>query len=211
MAVRFVHAERGHIGRAVRARAALLAQTRSVLVVSARLPAPVLRRELADEGVDLARIFVLDVTSHGIAPTGHDPEHEAYLPGPGMLELITKRATQIIRAKAERDATVLVDDVATFARYNPPGALAEILAHAIAVRSPTTTIEYVFSGEEPAAVARAAAAAPMEQYDILPSGDLALRPQGRAGDPVVGVRETRPPTPPRGPADAAPGPAGPQS
>lgn len=200
MAVRFVHAERGQVGRAVRARVNVLAQTRSVLVISARWAAPVMRRELEAEGVDLAHVFILDVTSHGIAPVPKDPDHEAYLPGPGMLELITKRTQQIIRAKAERAVTVLVDDVASFARYNTPEALGEILQHAMALRSPRTHLEYVLSGEEPEALLRATQALVSDHADILPSGDLAQRTSpaaGPAGGGVVGVRDGKAPSPRR--------------
>jgi hypothetical protein len=157
------------------ARVAALAQSRSVLVVSARLAAPKLRAELEAAGVDMARVFVLDVTSH-VQPSSRDPEHEAYVPGPSMLELIAKRTQQIIRAKAERPATVLTDDVATFALYNPPEALGEILRQSIAMRSAQNELEYVLTGGEPARVLELARRLVPEECDILPSGDLARRP-----------------------------------
>src|SRR5688572_21544446 len=110
MVVRFVHADRGNVSRLVAARVATLTQSRSVLVVSARLPASLLCQELERAGADVGRVFILDVSSHSIAARPVDPEHEAYLSGPGMLELITKRTQQIIRAKAERPVTVVTDD-----------------------------------------------------------------------------------------------------
>jgi hypothetical protein len=194
VAVRLVHAEPGHVGASVVARAAALAQTRSVLIVSARLPGPVLRRALDAAGADLARIFVLDVTSHGLPPSRHDPEHEAYVPGPAMLELIAKRTEQIIRAKAERPATVLVDDLATFSHYNPPEALVEILRHILATRAPQNEHEYVLSGGEPARLVDQMRNLLDEECDILPSGDLALRPPppGRTGGPVDLSRNVHP-------------------
>lgn len=176
MAVRLVHAEPGHVGPAVVARVAVLAQTRSVLVISARLSAPALRRDLEAGGVDLSRVFILDVTSHGLHPRPNDPEHEAFVPGPAMLELIAKRSEQILRAKAERPATVLIDDVTTFAQYNPPEALAEILRHAMAMRSGRNEQEYVVSGSEPPRLMALVRSALREEHDILPSGELARRP-----------------------------------
>jgi hypothetical protein len=200
MVVRFLHVERGRVGEGVRARVAALAQTRSVLVVSARLAAPVLRRELEAEGVDLSRVFILDVTSHAIPPASRDPEHEAYLPGPAMLELITKRAEQVVRSKAERPATVLTDDVATFAQYNPPEALAEILRQAAAVRGTTTELEYVVSGAEPAALALLADGLSIQHVDVLTSGEVADR---TSGVPVEEARAYER----RGSREVAPGPA----
>lgn len=204
MVVRFIHMERGRVAEGVRARVALLTQTRSVLVICARLPAPVLRRELEAEGVDLARVFFLDVTSHAIPPHSRDPEHEAYLPGPAMLELITKRAEQIVRAKAERPATVLTDDVATFAQYNPPEALAEILRQAMSVRGSTTELEYVLSGAEPRRLGLLSKGLPVQQVDVLPSGEVVPRgPATDAGGDVVRSFDRRPADLPPAQPDAA--------
>src|SRR5688572_29853278 len=97
VAVRLVHAEPRRVGESVAARAATLTQTRSLLIVSARLSGPVLRRDLEAAGVDMARVFILDVTSHGLYPGARDPEHEASVSGPALLELIAKRTDQIIR------------------------------------------------------------------------------------------------------------------
>jgi hypothetical protein len=176
MAVRLVYAEPGQVGASVVARAALLAQSRSVLIVSARLAAPVLRRELVAAEVDMTRVFLLDVTSHGLHPATRDPEHEAYVPGPAMLELIAKRSEQIIQAKAERAVTVLVDDVATFAHYNPPEALLEILRLAMAIRRAQNEHEYVIAGTEPPRLLAHVRSVLDEEFDILPSGELAKRP-----------------------------------
>lgn len=187
MTVRLLHAEPGRVAHSVAARAAWLSQTRSVLVVSARRSGPALRREFEAAGVDLTRVFILDVTSHGLTASSRDPEHEAFVPGPAMLELIAKRAQQVIRAKAERPATVLVDDVHTFAQYNPPGALAEILRQAVAMRSEQNEHEYVFSGGEPEAVLAAARHVADEEADILASGDLTQRKLPDRGSAPVDV------------------------
>jgi hypothetical protein len=186
MAVRLVHTEPGQVGRSVAARAAALTQTRSVLAVSARLTGAALRREFEAAGVDLARLFVLDVTSHGIQPATRDPAHEAYVPGPAMLELIAKRIEQVLRVRAERPATVLVDDLATFAHYNPPDALVEIVRHMMATRPPQHEYEYVLSGSEPPRLVEALRSIVGEESDILSSGDLTARPpvSGRSGGPV---------------------------
>ena len=194
--MRLVHADPGQVGPAVVARVAVLAQTRSVLVVSARLPGPALRRELEAGGVDLSRVFILDVTSHGMHPRPGDPEHEAYVTGPAMLELIAKRAAQIVRAKAERPATIVVDDVATFAHYNPPEALAEILRHAMAIRAAQNEHEYVVSGSEPPRLMALVRSILSEEWDIVPSGELARRAppasRGGSGGPVDLSRNLHP-------------------
>lgn len=186
MAVRLVHAEPGQVGHSVAARAAVLTQSRSLLIVSARLSGPVLRRDLEHAGVDMARVFILDVTSHGLHPSQRDPEHEAYVPGPAMLELIAKRTDQILRAKAERPATVLTDDLVTFSHYNPPEAIVEIVRHQMATRRPQDELEYVVGGGEPPRLLEALRHSIGEERDILASGDLARRPPatGHSTGPV---------------------------
>lgn len=184
--VRLVHAEAGQVGRSVAGRAALLTQTRSVLIVSARLPSPALRRELEAAGADLARVFIIDVTSHGLHTTARDPDHEAHVPGPALLELIAKRSEQVLRAKAERPATVLIDDVGTFAHYNPVEALVEIVHQMVARRQPQNHHEYILGGAEPARLVESLRHVVQEECDILPSGDLTPHPPapGRASSKV---------------------------
>lgn len=192
MAVRFVHVEQGPVAPLVAARVAVLTQTRSVLVVAARLPAPVLRQDLEHAGADLSRVFILDATSHRVGAKPADPEHEAYVPGPAMLELIAKRAEQVIRAKAERPVAVVIDDVGTFAQYNPPAALVAMLRQSIAKRRKDSVQEYVWTGNEPAALARMASALVQEHYDVTPSGELSLRSPPRGGGTAdVGVGASR--------------------
>ena len=125
-------------------RVALLSRSRSVLVVTVRLPRDAARRQLEEAGADLAHVFLLDVAAQPLGAPVADPEHEAMVPNPSLLELITARTAAIVRSKAERPATVVVDDAQTFALYNPAHALVQIVDYAVNhLLSDGNDLEYV--------------------------------------------------------------------
>lgn len=132
-----------HPWEALDARLANLSHRRSVLLVSARRPRDVARREFVAALGNLEHLFVLDVASDPLNATIRDPEHEATVPNVTMLELIAARAEKIVRTKAEGPATIVIDDVATFLLYNSFDALRQIGRLAASRNQPQNDQEYV--------------------------------------------------------------------
>lgn len=112
-------------------RIAALSRDRSILIVECRIPAATLRDKLRQTGTDLDHVFILDVAADDVSRTGLVADHEARIGNPALLELIASRTARIIREKAERAATVVVDDAPCFAQYAPAEALAQIVHHAV--------------------------------------------------------------------------------
>lgn len=119
-----------------------LTKNRSVLIVACRRPLALLRQDFARAAIPTANIFILDVTTSATEGPNLDPEHEAFLFSPVLLETIAKRAQVIIRARAVRPATVVVDDVGSFADYAPREALLQLARYAIQQLSCSSDIEF---------------------------------------------------------------------
>ncbi len=125
------------------ARVRELAKERSVLIVSATRPMISLRDELAGAGADMDHVFIVDVVTDELQAIVQDPEHEAYVPNASLLELIASRVRRIIIDKAERPTTIIVDDVASFAKVAPTAALVEIASIVANWTGRKNIIEYV--------------------------------------------------------------------
>jgi hypothetical protein len=111
---------------------ALQAADRSVLVITTHHTAQVLLRRFTDRGVDPKRLFIVDaVGSQSGVLASSDPDHLMYISGPDQLELMALRAAKVIRAKAERTPHVLVCTVNSFALYNKPAALEELMLYVV--------------------------------------------------------------------------------
>lgn len=120
-------------------------KNRSVLVVTTKLPAGTLFEKFQDRGVDTNRVFIVDAVSDrsGLDAKG-DPEHVMYLPGPQLLELIALRAAKIVRAKAQGPPHVIVLSANSFALYNSPEALEELVRYTVGeLAHPKVMIEFV--------------------------------------------------------------------
>lgn len=126
-------------------RALIEHKNRSVLIVTTNVPAPILFDSLRDRGVDLNRVFIVDAVSDraGIDAMG-DPEHVMFLPGPQLLELIALRAAKIVRAKAQGPPHVIILSANSFALYNSPEALEELVRYTVGhLANPRVMIEFV--------------------------------------------------------------------
>ncbi len=122
---------------------------RSVLLITASHPAPVLLRQLQQAGVNLDRVFILDaVGSRSGVERTHDPEHLMYLPGPTQLELMAMRADKVIRQKAEGMPHIVVLTVNSFALYNEAAALEELVRYVVtSLMRPKAWIDFVIERE----------------------------------------------------------------
>lgn len=126
------------------AHVAKLSQTRSTLVVACRRPMALLKGEFAAAGARMDHLFILDVTPGDLQPRVSDPEHEAVVTNPALLELIAAKIDKIVRAKAERQATIVVDDLTAFSLFVPADALQEIIRYAIQnLTRPNDDREYI--------------------------------------------------------------------
>lgn len=132
----------GKSGR-LAARVRSLTEERSILIVSSRRPMHAIRKELEAAGVNLAHVFIVDTVTDELAAVVKDPEHEAFVPNASLLELIASRVRRIIVDKAERPATIIVDDVAGFASVAPVAALVEIASIVRAWTGRKHHIEYI--------------------------------------------------------------------
>jgi hypothetical protein len=141
VSLRVVQSTEERLPAAAAARIAHLSRDRSVLVVAVREPLPLLRQRLTDAGADLNRVFILDTVTDYLSGQVQDPEHEAYVYNPALLETIALRATRIIRAKADWPPTVVVDDVATLARFAGGRAVAQWLSSGSLQATPETQVE----------------------------------------------------------------------
>jgi hypothetical protein len=126
----------------VRAR---IAKDRSVLIVTASLPAGRFFEHFQDRGVDINRVFVVDAVSSrsGLDVKG-DPERVHFVPAPTLLELIAKRAEKIIRTKAQGPPHIVVFSVNAFALYNDAETLEELVRYVInTLVHPKVRIDFV--------------------------------------------------------------------
>lgn len=110
----------------------LIGRNRSVLIVTASLPAGRFFEHFQDRGVDINRVFVVDaVSSRSGMDVRGDPERVHYVPAPTLLELIAKRSEKIIKAKAQGPPHVIVFSANAFALYNEVEALEELVRYAV--------------------------------------------------------------------------------
>lgn len=110
----------------------LHAEDRSVLLITTRDPASLMMRRFKDAGVNLDRLFIIDaVGTRAGAEWTHDPEHLMYVSTPNQLELIAMRAEKAIRQKAEGIPHVLISTCNSFALYNAPEALEELVRYTL--------------------------------------------------------------------------------
>lgn len=116
-----------------------------MLIVSAKLPGPLLTDRLRALGVNPKRLFVLDAVGNPMdSAQGHDRRHFAFVPSPNALELMVARARAAIRKLAEGHPHIILHDVDSLALYNPPAALEEAFQYVENTRvSPTATIDYI--------------------------------------------------------------------
>lgn len=130
---------------------AALQKHRSVLVITTHHTALEMRSVFARHGVDPARLFIIDaIGSKGGALVSDDPEHLMYVSGPNQLELMALRAHKVINAKAERTAHILVCTANSFARYNAPAALEEVVRYIVtSLLHPKATLEVLLETGEP--------------------------------------------------------------
>lgn len=109
-----------------------IAKDRSVLIVTASLPAGKFFEHFQDRGVDINRVFVVDaVSSRSGMDVRGDPERVHFVPAPTLLELIAKRADRIIRTKAQGPPHIIVFSANAFAMYNEPEPLEELVRYAV--------------------------------------------------------------------------------
>jgi KaiC/GvpD/RAD55 family RecA-like ATPase len=130
---------------------ALHKEDRSVLLVTTRDPASVLLRRFKDGGVNLDRLFIIDaVGMRAGAEWTNDPDHLMYVATPNQLELIAMRAQKVIRQKAEGTPHVVLSTVNSFALYNAPEALEEVMRYTLhnLVR-PTAWMDFVIEEDAP--------------------------------------------------------------
>jgi hypothetical protein len=122
-----------------------IAKDRSVLIVTASLPAGKFFEHFQDRGVDINRVFVVDaVSSRSGMDVRGDPEHVHFVPAPTLLELIAKRAEKIIKTKAQGPPHVIVFSANAFAVYNDPEALEELVRYVVnTLVHPKVRIDFV--------------------------------------------------------------------
>ncbi|MEK6975906.1 MAG: hypothetical protein AABY18_06145 [Candidatus Thermoplasmatota archaeon] len=109
-----------------------IAKDRSVLIVTASLPAGKFFEHFQDRGVDINRVFVVDaVSSRSGMDVRGDPEHVHFVPAPTLLELIAKRAEKIIKTKAQGPPHIIVFSANAFALYNEADALEELVRYVV--------------------------------------------------------------------------------
>lgn len=110
----------------------------SVLVLSADRPSRTLLETFRAEGLDLARLHILDVVSmmDGRAPAER-PANTTFLQSPTMLEMMAMRVEQI--AGRMQDPHVVVDSLNTLALYNGVPAVQEF-SHYLSNRLRTNAI-----------------------------------------------------------------------
>jgi KaiC/GvpD/RAD55 family RecA-like ATPase len=122
---------------------AAVQEHRSVLVITTLHTAADLREAFARHGVDPQRLFIIDaIGSKAGALVSDDPDHLMYVSGPTQLELMALRALKVIQSKAERTAHVLVCTANSFARYNSPAALEEMVRYVVTgLLHPKATLE----------------------------------------------------------------------
>jgi hypothetical protein len=123
----------------------LIARNRSVLIVTTNLPAGTLFEQFQDRGVDINRVFIVDAVSNRSGADVHgDPEHVMFLSGPQLLELIALRVEKIIRTKAQGPPHILVLSANSFAMYNSPAQLEELVRYSVQrLAHPKIMIEFV--------------------------------------------------------------------
>lgn len=110
----------------------LIGRNRSVLIVTASLPAGRIFDHFQDKGVDINRVFVVDaVSSRGGMDVRGDPERVHFVPAPTLLELIAKRSEKIIKTKAQGPPHIIVFSANSFALYNEVEALEELVRYAV--------------------------------------------------------------------------------
>lgn len=126
-------------------------KNRSVLVVTASLPAGALFEHFQDHGVDTNRVFIVDaVSSRGGMDVHGDPEHVHFIPAPTLLELLAARVEKIIKAKAQGPPHIIVHSANAFAAYNDPATLEEIVRYTVNVLvHPKVRIDYVVEATPP--------------------------------------------------------------
>lgn len=126
----------------VRAR---IARDRSILIVTASLPAGRFFEHFQDRGVDINRVFVVDaVSSRSGMDVRGDPERVHYVPAPTLLELIAKRVEKIVRSKAQGPPHIIVYSANAFALYNEPETLEELVRYVVnTLVHPKTRIDFV--------------------------------------------------------------------
>lgn len=112
-------------GLALSRHVAALSRTRTVLIVSCRAQTSALRAALAAAAADLRHIFILEVATQLAAATAPPNSPK------GSLAPILHRARNVLRLKAERLVTVIVDDAQCFLRYASPEEVLEILPLAV--------------------------------------------------------------------------------
>jgi hypothetical protein len=124
-------------------RVALLARDRSVLIVACRQPLAMMRPELSSAGVNLDHVFVADVVTDQLSVKHRDPEHELFLHNPSLLELIARRVDLIVKAKAARPSSVIVDDVPSFLAHAAPQDLVQVVRYARSLLRQGNEQEYI--------------------------------------------------------------------
>lgn len=122
-----------------------IAKDRSVLIVTASLPAGTFFEHFQDRGVDVNRVFVIDaVSSRGGMDVRGDPERVHFVPAPTLLELIAKRADRIVRTKAQGPPHIIVFSANAFAVYNEPESLEELVRYIVnTLVPPKVRIDFV--------------------------------------------------------------------
>lgn len=109
-----------------------IAKNRSVLIVTASLPAGKFFEHFQDHDVDINRVFIVDaVSSRAGMDVKGDPEHVHFIPAPTLLELIATRVEKIIKAKAQGPPHIIVYSANAFALYNDAATLEEVVRYAL--------------------------------------------------------------------------------
>lgn len=126
-------------------------KNRSVLVVTASLPAGAFFEHFQDHCVDTNRIFIVDaVSSRGGMDVHGDPEHVHFIPAPTLLELIAARVEKIIKTKAQGPPHIIVHSANAFASYNDVATLEEIVRYTVNVLvHPKVRIDFVVEAAPP--------------------------------------------------------------
>lgn len=122
-----------------------IAKDRSVLIVTASLPASKFFEHFQDRNVDINRVFVVDaVSSRSGMDVRGDPERVHFVPAPTLLELIAKRVDRIVRTKAQGPPHIIVFSANAFAMYNDPDSLEELVRYAVnTLVPPKVRIDFV--------------------------------------------------------------------
>ena len=129
----------------------LIGRNRSVLIVTASLPAGRFFDHFQDRGVDINRVFVVDAVSSRSGMDVHgDPERVHFVPAPTLLELIAKRAEKIIKTKAQGPPHIIVFSANAFALYNEAEALEELVRYVVnTLVHPKVRIDFVVEDGHP--------------------------------------------------------------